>query len=175
METVEWINGMQVQEANHCAQARKQTITTKSKLAGVLYHYFASVCQSLPSASYQGPVKTSAKFHFATIEEVEVLKLVSTLDVDKATGHDKISARVLKTVAPAISGSLTFLFNESLRTGQFPSEWKFANVTPVPKAGDCQIVSNYLPVSFLPVIAQVFERLNLYTRNFSSALQQTSC
>ena len=61
--------------------------------------------------------------------------------------------------APAISKSLTLLFNASLKLGQFPREWKEANVTPVPKNGDKELVTNYRPVSILPVISKVFESL----------------
>ena len=45
-------------------------------------------------------------------------KVLSTLDVKKANGHDMISARLLKTMAPSVAGSLTTLFNASLRLGQ---------------------------------------------------------
>ena len=133
------------------------TLTTKKELASCFNQHFASVSKSLPPATYQGPNKTSSKFHFDTIQESEVLKLLSTLGVQKFTGHDSNSANLLKIVAPAISRSLTMLFNLSLQTGQFPSEWKLANITPVTKMGSCQLVSNYRPVSVLPVIAKVFE------------------
>ena len=53
-----------------------------------------------------------------------------------ATGPDKISAKLLKMVAPSVAPSLTSLFNHSTFSGQFPSEWKEANVTPIPKSGD---------------------------------------
>lgn len=62
-------------------------------------------------------------------------------------------------VAPAVSSSPTTLFNTSLMNGQFPSERKLANVTPVPKTRDAQLVTNYRPISFLPVVAKVFESL----------------
>ena len=61
--------------------------------------------------------------------------------------------------APVISKSLTSLFNASLKLGQFPQEWKEANVTPVPKNGDNELVTNYRPVSILPVVSKVFESL----------------
>ena len=50
-------------------------------------------------------------------------------------------------------------FNASLKLGQFPQEWKEANVTPVPKNGDNELVTNYCPVSILPVASKVFETL----------------
>ena len=62
-------------------------------------------------------------------------------------------------VAPAIAPSLTSLFNGSLLTGQLPSEWKEANITPALKTGDKQDVNNYRPVSVIPVIVKCFESL----------------
>ena len=52
-----------------------------------------------------------------------------------------------------------------LKTGIFPDQWKEANVTPVHKKNDKQIISNYRPISLLPILAKVFERIifkNLY-------------
>ena len=43
--------------------------------------------------------------------------------------------------------------------------WKEANITPVHKKKDKQIVSNYRPISLLPIFAKVFERIvfkNMY-------------
>ena len=62
-------------------------------------------------------------------------------------------------VAPAISESLASLFNACLSLGQFPSEWKCANITPVPKSKDKHLAKNYRPVSVLPVLAKVFESI----------------
>jgi hypothetical protein len=50
------------------------------------------------------------------------------------------------------------LFNLSLQTGVVPSEWKWANVVPIFKKGDIQDVSNYRPVSLLPVIGKILEK-----------------
>ena len=82
---------------------------------------------------------------------------LTTLNERKATGPDRISAKLLKMVTPAIFPSLTSLFNVSLSQGCFPTEWKEANVTPVLKCSDRQMVNDYHPVSVIPVIAKVFE------------------
>ena len=66
------------------------------------------------------------------------------LDVTKSTGVDDISAaysiapslttaRMLKYCAYSIVPSLTKLFNLSLISGTFPSEWKAARIVPIPK------------------------------------------
>ena len=98
-------------------------------------------------------------FKFSNITVDQVLKKLSKLNVKKFTGPDQISDRLLCMVARAIAPSLTSLFSGSLLTGQFPSEWKEANITPVPKAGDKQDINNYRPVSVIPVITKCFESL----------------
>ena len=99
------------------------------------------------------------RFKFQTIEERDVLKMLKSLDPNKACGVDGIGAKLLRMVAPGICRSLTSLFNASLRSGIVPEEWKSANVTPVPKGGSSDAVSNFRPVSVLPVVVKIFERL----------------
>lgn len=66
---------------------------------------------------------------------------------------------MLKFTAYSIAPSLTKLFNLSLTTGAFPNEWKTAGVVPIPKTvNPSSSVSNYRPISILPVISKVMER-----------------
>ena len=102
---------------------------------------------------------TACEFKFEKIEEEDVLKLLRGLDVNKAVGLDNISAKLLRMAAPAISQSLASLFNFSLESGQVAGEWKFARVTPVPKGKNSEGVDNFRPVSVLPVVAKVLERI----------------
>ena len=66
---------------------------------------------------------------------------------------------MLKMAAPAISESLTRLFNISLETGQIPSQLKEANVTPVPKGGNNLLVKDYKPISILPIVSKIYESI----------------
>ena len=99
------------------------------------------------------------KLSFQEIEEDEVLQLLSHFDVAKAVGIDEISARILSLVAPSISSSLASLFNYSIATNSWPREWKSAVIIPVPKSGSLELVENFCPVSILPIVSKVFERL----------------
>ena len=68
---------------------------------------------------------------------------------------------------------LKIIFDNIPETGIFPDQWKEANVTPVHKKNDKQIISNYRPISLLPVLAKVFERIifkNLYNYLISNSL-----
>ena len=51
------------------------------------------------------------------------------------------------------------LFNTSIETGQFPNTWKVARVTPIFIDGEKTNKSNFRPISVLPVISRLFEKL----------------
>ncbi|CAB4022369.1 Hypothetical predicted protein, partial [Paramuricea clavata] len=73
------------------------------------------------------------------------------LSTTKATGMDKISAKILQVAAPVIAPSLTEIFNMSIDSEQFPSDWKAARVIPLFKKGQRSMLDNYRPISILPV------------------------
>ena len=93
------------------------------------------------------------------ITEDNVTKTLKSLNIKKANGPDNISNRILKETANSICGPLTKIFKKSITTGKFPQSWKSANVVPVFKKGDKQNKNNYRPISLLPVIGKVLERL----------------
>ena len=74
---------------------------------------------------------------------------------------------------------LNLIFKSYLETGQFPSDWKKANVVPVFKKGDKQLLKNYCPVFLLPIIGKIFGKLHynqmfeFFTRNDSVSQNQS--
>ena len=92
------------------------------------------------------------------ISQKDVSDLIKALDVNKATGPDQISQKMLKEGGDALVPSLTKLFNMSLESAKYPSVWKKANVTPVFKKGDSSLTDNYRPVSILSCTGKLFER-----------------
>lgn len=76
-----------------------------------------------------------------------VTKLLSNINLHKASGPDGIHAKILKECKDTISPILTILFNKSLALGRIPSDWKHANVCPVFKNGDKHDALNYRPIS----------------------------
>ena len=79
----------------------------------------------------------------------------------------------LKTSSPALKNSwlcawlctnsvahpLTLIFQNSLTAGTFSTQWKRANIVPIYKRNDKQIVSNYRQVSLLPICSKIFKKL----------------
>ena len=84
----------------------------------------------------------------------KVLSLIASLDISKSTVCDEISAKMLKATAPHIAQSLADLFNKSLTTGKFPTNWKSAKIVPIPKAGDAENPANYRSISILPTLSK---------------------
>jgi hypothetical protein len=81
------------------------------------------------------------------ITETDVDDILKTLDTSKATGPDMLNPRLLKEASSILKYPLCKLFNLSLSTSIFPTEWKFANVTPVFKKDSPCNVKNYRPIS----------------------------
>ena len=84
---------------------------------------------------------------------------VGKLNNSKSFGDDNISSFFLKLALPYIAKSLLKIFNTSLETGKFPDPWKTARVAPIFKDGDKSLRSNYRPISVLPVVSRLFEKL----------------
>ena len=71
-----------------------------------------------------------------------------------------LTNRLLKAIAPAVTESLTHLFNLSVKTNAFPSDWKHALVTPIFKnRDDNQLPSNCRPVSILPALGNILDNI----------------
>ena len=70
-----------------------------------------------------------------------------------------ISIHMLTIRDKSICKPLELIFQSYIKQRQFPNEWKMANMFPVHKKSDQQILKNYRPVSLLPICGKVFERL----------------
>ena len=84
---------------------------------------------------------------------------LQTLDTKKACGYDNLPARLLRDAALYISSSLTYIFNLSIERGKFPDALKVAKVTPIYKKGRKDLAGNYRPISVLPILGKIFEKI----------------
>ena len=95
-----------------------------------------------------------------TIRTTGVLKLLNNLNVNKATGPDGISARILKETAEEIAPILSSLFQQSLDTGVLPDDWLLANVSAIfKKGGHKDNVGDYRPISLTAITCKVMEHI----------------
>ena len=109
---------------------------------------------------------TENRFNFSVINVSEVLMIINKLKNKNSSGVDEISNKLLKSIGTELSKPLTIIINQCLLTGIFPDLLKIAKVNPLFKRGDVCQLNNYRPISLLPTISKVFERViysQLYT------------
>ena len=88
-----------------------------------------------------------------------------SLNPNKTHGCDNISIKMLQLCAESIHIPLGIIFRNIVKTGIFPGQWKLANVSPIHKKNDKQLVSNYRPISLLPICSKILEKIifnNMY-------------
>ena len=102
----------------------------------------------------------NTEFKFADIDENDVIKEIAMLADKSSCGYDELSSILLKKIANIIKPALALIINQSLCTGIFPSKLKIAKVLPLYKnKGDCHLFDNYRPISLLPTISKIFEKV----------------
>ena len=62
-------------------------------------------------------------------------------------------------ISPAISDSLKHIFNQAITLSLFPDDWKTARVIPLYKNGQRNVAENYRPISVLPAISKIMEKI----------------
>ena len=89
----------------------------------------------------------------------DIKSLILSLNPNKSHGVHNISIRMILLCGDSIVTPLKLIFNNVLHTGIYPELWKYANVSPIHKKSDKQVVNNYRPISLLPICAIIFEKL----------------
>ena len=101
--------------------------------------------------------------YFTPTDEEEILKVVRCLKTSRSTGHDGLSVHLLKRIIIHIVIPLSYIFNLSISTGKCPDSLKIAKVIPVFKKDDSSLLTNYRPISILPSISKILEKI-IYRR-----------
>ena len=100
-----------------------------------------------------------SKFKFKPVSVHQIERVLGKFDTSKGSGPDGLANFFIKIGLPVIAESLCDILNLSLATGVFPDSWKIARVAPVFKSGEQDDSSNYRPISVLPFLARLFEKL----------------
>ena len=104
-------------------------------------------------------IHTNTKFLFNKVTNKQIEKQIIELKSKKSAGADDIPPKIIKDSFAILTPPLTTLFNTSVEEAFFPSNLKNANITPIFKKDDSTKKSNYRPISILPSISKIFERL----------------
>ena len=105
-------------------------------------------------------------FTFQRVSSKEIKDIMRKLNRKKAQGYDEIPTSFIKDGADILADPLASLINRCLANSRFPSAEKCSKVIPVYKSEERSFLDNYRPISILPVLSKVFERVvhqQLYT------------
>ena len=105
-------------------------------------------------------VKISGRFSFSIVNTVDLKQEINNLNNRKIGTFMNISVKQLKQTIDIVCEPLKNIFNEEIiNNKRFPSKLKLADITPIFKALETVTVKNYRPVSILPTVSKIFERL----------------
>ena len=142
-------------------------ITDSPSIASTFNSYFSSVgdriADSIPvsDTSFREFLTSpnSHSFYFYPTTAVEIENIISSLKNTAPQNIDEIPVRLLKTIKSLISPYLSTLINESVQSGIVPPELKTAKIIPLHKNGDKLLLNNYRPISLLPAMSKIFEKV----------------
>ena len=115
-------------------------------------------------------------FSFRKVTYEEILIEINSLDTSKSTQSEDIPFKIIKDNADIFANFILQNFNKCIIDGKFPDQLKKADVSPVFKKGNRNDKTNYRPVSILPSLSKIYERLiynqiNHMTENALSIFQ----
>jgi hypothetical protein len=109
------------------------------------------------------PKPKAKSFYLRPTWEQEIVQIVSKFLPKHSNGIDNIPISLIKKCIHFIKTPLTYIFNECISQGVFPTLLKKAKIIPIHKKGSKSKIENYRPISLLPAISKILEKI-IYTR-----------
>ena len=143
-------------------------ITDKTSIVNLFNTYFNQIGRDMASTietpsgySHKDYLmnKCDTSFQFRNVTQLYVGEIIKQLNDKTIYGYDGISNNLIKKMEPLIVEPLTLIINQSLNTGIFPNKFKQAKIIPIHKKEDVHLIENYRPISLLPSISKIFEKI----------------
>jgi len=150
------------------------TVTNQKNIADQFNEFFVNVgpnlAKKIPLVSgnfldYVQHKRAPESFYIEPTDTVEITSIVNGLKINSSPGYDEVSPKTVKLVIQWIVQPLANICNQSLTSGVFPHKMKIAKVIPIHKSDDKSEISNYRPISLLPLFSKILEKI-MYKRLF---------
>ena len=160
------LNKSHVQDHIRCLTIDNSRVTDRKEIVQQLNNYFTNIGQSLTRnipdsinkfTYYMDPPKKDT-MQLVPTNETEILSIIKNLKNTSSTGNDDIPSSVIKYAANSIAKPMAILINSAMQEGVFPSALKIAKVIPIYKGDSHTLLSNYRPISILPVFSKIYEK-----------------
>ena len=117
---------------------------------------------SLPKVD-QDPLKYNivynTRFKFTKQTVYDIWKIISNSNPKRSFGHDRISSKIIKLLAYEIASPMHIIVNKIIECNIFPDTWKKSDVIPLFKKGNKGDIGNYRPISLLPCLSKIAEKV----------------
>ena len=159
------------------------------EIAEIFNHFFANITESLgisaneslmlPADEIQDPIDKavrkfdshpsickikenttfSERFEFREVAVKDVAVQIRKFNTNKASPVNSIPARILKENSDVFLVAIQNIFNSGLSEGTFPKELKAGDISSLFKEEDAFTKKNYRPITVLPSVSKIYERL----------------
>lgn len=142
------------------------SISSNKEIAEEFNNYYASIADKLASeispvtVPYDSflPEPVPFSFFLKPTSEQEISDVIYNIKIT-SPGYDEICMKIVKECSNEISPFLNFLINKCFREGSFPKQLQIAKIIPIYKKGEKSKNTNYRPVSILPSIRKIIEKV----------------
>ena len=137
-----------------------------SSISGIINEYFINIGSKIAESSISNLSDHKIFLHgnfpksffISPVSAIEISRTIKSLK-NKSCGIHSLPIKILKSIHDIISPTLSIIVNSSFSNGIFPDILKQAKVTPIKKPGNSTNISNYRPISILPSISKIFEKI----------------
>lgn len=92
--------------------------------------------------------------------DADVIKIINNITTN-SSGQDGLTIKMIRLTLPKTLSIITAIINRSIATHTFPAQWKKALIRPIPKKTIIDNVKDLRPISILPVLSKVLEKVVL--------------
>ena len=110
-------------------------------------------------ATYLGGDNNPHSFFMEPCDPNEISNIITSLKSKTSCGLDGVSPKTMKLLNHSISTPISILVNKSLQSGVVPPNLKIAKVIPIYKSKDKTELGNYRPISLLPSLSKILEKV----------------
>ena len=131
-----------------------------------LNNYFSDIAENLTGKSPETIYKSNLpdENYIFTLKEsnyIEIRKELKNIRNDCSTGFDCTPPELIKPVSDYLASPLTHIINDCIKMREISKLWKTAKICPISKISSPTTNSDYRPISILPILSKIFERIIL--------------
>lgn len=160
------INNAKPQFPKHSIDIIKENdkiISNPLDIAIKFNNYFIDKIQPLEASGNNVPITSyiqSSKDSIFVLPSIptDIHKIIKGLKTTNSVGYDGISTRVIKYVSEVICAHLSHIINLCITSGVYPDALKISVIKPIHKKNSKEQITNYRPISLIPIISKIFEK-----------------